>query len=603
MRNRKKIVIFAVLFIEYVLLNTTIMVINKKVCSAVLGVSLLAFITFVAYILCINQEVFYTAHDRSEFLHGSTFFNSLMSKPFGLIQYVGAWLTQYFYYPALGSGLLVLIWALIFFVGAKAFRLKGSALVMMILPIACLLTSVVDLGYWIYVYTIRGYWFSQSLGYLIMILILWGARKTPRKWHFVWYLIGFLLFPILGWFALLFVLCLALVEKPTWREILSIVVLAFTGKVWHELLYSNANLGTVLFAGFPRFMIPSNVNESLSIPFWGLAAVSVFIPLCSKYLNKFYVPILCTIAGVVFTLSFMYHDKNYIDEMRMAHYAESDNWKEVIGVVEEAKSPTCSMIMLKNVALMNEGQLLERSFKMGNEVTGINNPDSVSVSFLEIAAPLVYYNYGMLNEGFRLSFECAVQSGFSPVYLKMLARCANANGEKKLAERYITQLHHHPFYSDWQPAPMTKTITELHNAFHDEITGVESSDSYIVTSLSLWYESDSKLASEQALFYSMLRRDSKRFWASFRKFIQLHMGETFPTSVAEAYVLYLDKKPEKKRVMIPVNEDMVNRYKQFWSTLEKLATSGKSRGEVAEQMRLNYGDTFWYYNIFSRRVY
>lgn len=579
------------------------MITKIKVRSAVLGVSLLAFISFVVYILCINQEVFYTAHERSEFLYGSPFFHTLMSKPFGLMQYVGGWLTQFFYNPAIGSCLLALIWVLIFFVGSKAFRLKGNSVAIMVLPIACLLTSVVDLGYWIYVSTIRGYWFSQSLGYLFMLILLWPARSTPRKWHVFWYLIGFLLFPILGWFALLFVLCLALMEKPTWREVLSIAVFAFSGIVWHAVLYSNTNLETVSFAGFPRFMIPSNVNDSLSIPFWVLAAVSVIIPLCSRYINKLYIPVLCTIAGVVFTHSFMYQDKNYIDEMRIAHYAEADNWKEVIGIVEKAKDPTSSMLMLKNVALMNEGSLLERSFKMGNDIVGINNPDSVSVSFLEIAAPLTYYNYGMLNEGFRLSFECAVQSGFSPVYLKMLARCAHANGEDNLAKRYITQLHHHPFYTDWQPAPVAKSVTELHTAYPDEITGVESSDSYIVTSLSLWYESDSKLASEQALFYSMLRRDSKRFWASLRKFVKLHMGEEFPVSVAEAYILYLDKKPEEKRMMIPINEDIVNRYKQFWSTLEELASSGKSQEEVANQMRSAFGDTYWYFNIFSRRVY
>ena len=68
---------------------------NKKttVFSAVLYASLLTFILFVVYVLYINQEVLYTAHDRSEFIIGAPFFNSLMSKPFGLMQYVGAYLT------------------------------------------------------------------------------------------------------------------------------------------------------------------------------------------------------------------------------------------------------------------------------------------------------------------------------------------------------------------------------------------------------------------------------------------------------------------------------------------------------------------------------
>ena len=51
--------------------------------------SLLAFILFGVYILYINQGVFYTAHDRSEFIFGAPFFHALFSKPFGLMQYVG----------------------------------------------------------------------------------------------------------------------------------------------------------------------------------------------------------------------------------------------------------------------------------------------------------------------------------------------------------------------------------------------------------------------------------------------------------------------------------------------------------------------------------
>ena len=82
---------------------------SNKTSKVILYASLLVFIAFVAYILHINQEVLYTAHDRSEFLFGAPFFHTLMQKPFGLMQYVGAWLTQLFYHPALGAGVLAVI--------------------------------------------------------------------------------------------------------------------------------------------------------------------------------------------------------------------------------------------------------------------------------------------------------------------------------------------------------------------------------------------------------------------------------------------------------------------------------------------------------------
>ena len=573
----------------------------SKQSGVIINVSLLAFISFVVYILYINQEVLYTAHDRSEFIYGAPFFHTLMSKPFGLIQYVGAWLTQFFYYPVLGAGLLVAIWALIFFVGVKAFRLQGSASALMILPIACLLVSIVDLGYWIYIFSVRGYWFSLSIGYLVMLLLLWAARCTPRKWHILWYLFGACTYPVLGWLALLFILCLALSEKLTWREFIGLALLIFTTSVWHSLLYSNLKFDDVVFAGIPRFQTTLDNGEYLTIPFWILGAISVIIPLCEKYLAKWYVPVLCTIAGIVFTSSLMFHDKNYIEEMRMVRYAFDDNWKEVLNMAEENKKPTKTMIFLKNVALMNEGGLLDRSFKLGNDGVEITKSDSLHVSLLSIASPLVYYNYGMMNEAIRLNFENAIQTGFSPFYLKMLARCALAKGDKKLVERYTTLLHHHPFYGDWKPAKVTKKVNELQKCYPDEICGVENSDSYIVNSICHWYESDSKVASEQALFYSMIRCDAQCFWPSLRKYFKKHEGETFPLHAQEAYILFMDRAPEEKRMMIPVEEDVYSRYKQFSETLTRLVKPGKTIGMVAEEMRKEWGDTYWYYFFFGRQ--
>jgi hypothetical protein len=297
----------------------------------------------------------------------------------------------------------------------------------------------------------------------------------------------------------------------------------------------------------------------------------------------------------------MFHDKNYINEMRMVRYACDDNWKEVLKMAEENKKPTSTMIFLKNIALMNEGGLLDRSFKLGNDAEHLNNPDTLHVTLLDIASPLVYYNYGMMNEAIRLNFENAIQAGFSPFYLKMLARCASAVGDEKLVERYTTILHYHPFYRNWQPAPVTEKIKELQKCYPDEITGVENSDSYLVNGISLWYESDSKVASEQALFYAMMRCDSRRFWESLRKFVQLHMNEEFPLHAMEAYILYMDKAPEKRRMMLPVEQSVFERYKQFWETLENLAKPGMTLEQVGEEMHEKYGDTYWWYNLFGKK--
>lgn len=579
------------------------MISKNKVSEAILYVCLLAFLSFVVYILNINKEVLYMAHSRSEFLFGEPFFNALMSKPFGLMQYVGAWLTQFLFNPTLGAGMYVGIWLLIFVVGIKAFRLSGGAKALMLLPVACLLTSVVDLGYWIYFIAIRGYWFSQSVAYLIMLLLLWTARCTPRKWHIAFYLLGFCLYPILGWFALLFILCLAVSEKMTWREGLALIILLATIPLWRALLYSNLKVNDVVLAGLPIFENPADVTDHLTNPFWFLGLVSILIPLSASSLKSWFVPVLCAVGAIYYINTSMFKDTNYIDEMRMSRAAEADNWKEVIRIFSNASTPTQSMITLKNVALMNEGTLLDRSFQLGNDVVPIHNPDSLHVSFLEIASPIAYYNYGLINEGFRLAFECAEQSGFSPLYLKMMSRCALANGETKLVERYTEMLHHHPFYADWQPAPVTAKIKDLKRAYTDELSGVEHSYTYIINSLSAWDSATTKVGSEQALFYSILRCDSRRFWPSLRQYLKLHKGEEFPRHAQEAYIMFMDKAPEEKRMMVPVSQEVYDRYRAMWADFEKYATSGLSKDEMKSKMKHAYGDTFWYFNVFGTKFY
>ena len=582
------------------------MIKKNKITVITLIVSLLTFIAFTTYVLYTNQEVLYAAHQYSEFLIGTPFFDTLMSRPFGLMQYVGAWLTQLFYRPLVGSGVLLTIWTLIFLVGIKAFQLKEGGKALMLLPIACLLTAVVDLGYWVYVLPIRGYWFSQSVSYLAIMLLMWAARCTPRRWHLVWYVLGFCLYPVLGWFALLFMLCLILSEKENWREIIGIVLLFSAAPVWHALLYSQMKLEDVQMAGFPRLIIPTAESKYLSIPFYLLGAASLLNALyktyIAKYLSKWFVPAICAVAGIVFTISFMYKDENYIDEMRMVRSAEVDNWKEVLDIYNDVQKPTLSMVMMKNIALMNEGGLLDRSFKLGNEGYPIYNPDSLQVSFLEIGAPVAYYNYGMHNEGFRLNFECAEQSGFSPIYLKMMARNAFANGETKLVERYKTMLHGHPYYSDWQPAPVSKNVRELSKSYPDELSGVENSYTYITNSICFWNQCTGKVASEQALFYAMMRCDSRQFWEMLRQYLKLHIGEEFPLHAQEAFIMFTDKAPEEKKLKIPVSQDIYNRYKMFWETLENHVKSGFSKDEIKERMKAEFGDTYWYYNIFANKL-
>ena len=100
----------------------------------------------------------------------------------------------------------------------------------------------------------------------------------------------------------------------------------------------------------------------------------------------------------------------------------------------------------------------------------------------------------------------------------------------------------------------------------------------------------------------MLRCDSRRFWQSLRNYVKTHMDEEFPRHAQEAYILFMDKAPEQKRMMLPVEQDIYERYKRFWKDLKSQVRPGVTFEHVGEGMRKEWGDTYWWYNIFGKKI-
>ena len=53
--------------------------------------------------------------------------------------------------------------------------------------------------------------------------------------------------------------------------------------------------------------------------------------------------------------------------------------------------------------------------------------------------------------------------------------------------------------------------------------------------------------------------------------------------------------------MLPVEHSVYERYKRFWEILENKAKPGMTIEKIGEEMREEYGDTYWWYNIFGRK--
>ena len=72
-----------------------------------------------------EADMLWTAQEQNLFLHTPLFFEQQMVKAGGLLTWMGCYLTQFFYYPMLGAGVLCLLWAFLMWLLQRVFRLDS----------------------------------------------------------------------------------------------------------------------------------------------------------------------------------------------------------------------------------------------------------------------------------------------------------------------------------------------------------------------------------------------------------------------------------------------------------------------------------------------
>ena len=97
-------------------------------------------------LIIFESDYLYRVQEQNLFLHTSLFFQQRMVVSGGLLTWAGACLTQLFHYPALGIAVLCLLWALLMLLLKQAFCISCRWRWITLLPIACLLLTVTDLG-------------------------------------------------------------------------------------------------------------------------------------------------------------------------------------------------------------------------------------------------------------------------------------------------------------------------------------------------------------------------------------------------------------------------------------------------------------------------
>ena len=575
--------------------------------------------------LFFESDQLWKVQEKNLFLCSTLYLKEQLVVPGGLLTWVGTWFTQFLYYPWLGVLLLCGWWLLLMTIIKRAFSIPDRWGIVMLIPVAILLLTNMDLGYWIYILKLRGHFFVTTIGTTAVAALLWGFRCIHGKYflRMAYIVITCALgYPLMGIYGLAAALLMGiwswrLTASRTEAVINSVVAILSVAAVplfCYRFIYYQVNLSNILWAELPLFFITEEYHIYY-IPYYILALFFVILAVTyradrqmAKPMKKFqYLACQAVIAillvGSVYT--FWMKDENFHHELTMQHRIANLDWQ---GVLKEAATqkdePTRAIVMMRNLALSRLGRQGDDMFLYKNGSKAYAAP--FGMRLMLVAGPLIYYQYGMLNYCNRLCIEMGVEFGFRTEDYQLLVNCALLEDDKPLARKYINILKQTIFYSDWaeqaeallgHPELIAKDaerepITHMLH-YKNYLGGDEgNTERFLMQRLERSNYTDDPIFQEQALLATLWTKDINQFWHHFNDYIRLHPQGRIPRYYQEAAYLYGKITEQVDVDKMPFDRSVKDGFEHFMS-----AAADYDQQEV-EVVRAGlspfFGDTYYY---------
>ena len=599
---------------------------------------LLALIIVAGSLLFFENDFLWKTQELNLFLTTPAFFSQQMVVPGGFLTYIGTFLTQFLAIPWLGVLMLCALWYLLMWLTRRTFCISHRWSVLMLIPVALILLTIVDMGSWVYLLKLRGHFFVTTLGVTSVVALLWAFRCLPSRFQLraVFIVLVVLVgFPLLGIYALAAALLMGI---WTWRlttkgesavntfaAVLSLVAIPL---LYYRFVYHETNLVNLYWAELPLFRV-LNEHHIYYLPYYLLLLFFIAIAVCYQK-DHLSLPLsqgegtkkqpnrlpLGEIreglrVGLLFLLiaygvfHFWYKDENFHHELKMQRCIDRADWS---GVMDEAArqqdEPTRAIVMMRNMALSRLGQQGSMMYQYRNGSKPAAAPFGISMMQV-FGGTLFYYQYGLLNYCNRMCMEMGVEFDWRPEYIKYLAKCAILEGDQQVARKYLGILRHTLFFDDWacqmeplvgnpqaiaQNAELEPITHMLH--FENRLTSDQGLvEQFIMRQLAYSTDTSDPYFQEQALLASLWVKDSRAFWARFADYIQLHPGKDMPIHYQEA-AYFFGSEEGRNLSNVPFDQRVKDSYASFTQVASKY--DDQDITQVREALYPLFGNTFYY---------
>ena len=587
---------------------------------------------FVVWVLfnVFEHEFLFRVQELSLWLPTKVYFDERMLAPGGLMSYIASFLTQFFYYPMLGSLIYVALLLVVQWMTMKVFRISSRHALLALIPSVLILCCSMEAGYWIFQIKTQGYFYSMLVGFLFVLSAMWGYQ-VAKGWVRFAVILGLAAmgYPLFGFYASLALLGIALWTLNSEGEgrgaiVLACVALVFVTPILYYSVYEQTRFVDMFTIGMPAFSF-SKRDIFTWIPYvllYLFPLVLPFVPLKRDVepvtKNSFLVEVLGSASVIVaLGLIFWYRDPNFRAEIKMNHAMERLEWRKALDIAKAQKqTPTRLIVLNKNLALLKLGKAGDEMFHYLDGGEAPNSP--LKIRLMQVGGKMLYYHYARMNFCYRWCLEDAVEYGWKIDYLKYMVRTSLISGEPALAQKYINTLKKTLFYRGWaekyekmvqNPKLIAKdremaSILPLYQ-YEDQLDGDNSLvEIYLLNYFAHTYnELSTPMFNEAALMCALTLKDIPTFWNCFFRYANSHKADRMPTHYQEAALLYGNLEKGVDISKMPFDKTVKMRFQDFMKFAQKHAVENVERDPEAKKLFYErYGNTFWYFYFFIRDV-
>ena len=588
---------------------------NKKQFIATASIFFLFELFAFFWILVYNRySVLYYQEQIQLFRFDSLYFLSCISHPGGLSEYLGAFFTQFYVYPVVGTVIIIFTLLCVFLFFFSICRQCGDITKLFVVPFIpsiLLLISFVNIEFNI----------SYAIGLLLLLAVFrCYINIQPTVFR---YISGIVLYPVTyiaagGNALLLFIMILIfeIFEDKYKFKLLYLLILA----VWAVVIPYLAMtflwvipLQEVYFALTPsNLTLPSVANLILwmSLPLLYVSWRLISIKSNGWKIGLYKSLVVNCVLAIFFIVYGCYSVREQSVELfnHITKEIQEENWDKALTLSKSYPSSNPIVCYLTNIALAESGHMPYRMFEYvqvgtnGLFLDWLWGSTHVSWYFGES-----YYRLGIIPEAEQCAFKAMVASRNKPnaqtlkrlVYTNMIRR------DSLTVCKYLNLFENSLTYRKWakqQRVNLSLAMRDVDYSIPDTPQPYWCDDFFIdyqspdkTLQKLLQVNPKHRLAFEYLMSFYMLQKDIEQVKKCMDTYYESFDYPTVPTHYEEALIVCRNVlKDNSVFEKYPINKVTHERFHNYAKAFEAAQFSNRN----LEQIKKQFGNTFWYYMHF-----